>query len=231
MPRVNNGNYIWIQLFYSALNDNGRAGFVMANSAADARQSEMEIRKKLLEENAVDVMVAVGPNFFYTVTLPCTLWFLDKGKSDTDRKDKVLFIDARHTFKQVDRAHRKFSPKQIEYLSNIVRLYRGEDPAFIAGDDEEIPGEEPDLKATFSRLKYADVPGLCKVATLEEIEEQGWSLNPGRYVGVAEREEDDFDFGERLGELNEELTALNSEASELEERIANNVAKLLEGAS
>jgi type I restriction enzyme M protein len=231
MPRANNGNYIWIQLFYSALNDNGRAGFVMANSAADARQSEMEIRKKLLEENAVDVMVAVGPNFFYTVTLPCTLWFLDKGKSDTDRKDKVLFIDARHTFKQVDRAHRKFSPKQIEYLSNIVRLYRGEDPAFIAGDDEEIPGEEPDLKATFSRLKYADVPGLCKVATLEEIEEQGWSLNPGRYVGVAEREEDDFDFGERLGELNEELTALNSEASELEERIANNVAKLLEGAS
>ena len=203
----------------------------MANSAADARQSEMEIRKKLLQENAVDVMVAIGPNFFYTVTLPCTLWFLDKGKKDTDRKDKVLFIDARHTFRQIDRAHRKFSPKQIEFLANIVRLYRGEKPEFIAGDDDEHPGEEPELKATFAKLKYADVPGLCKVATLEEIEEQGWSLNPGRYVGVADRDDDDFDFAERLEELNEELTVLNSEAAELEERIANNVAKLLEEAT
>ena len=95
MPRADNANYLWIQLFYSSLNDKGRAGFVMANSAADARQSEMEIRKKLLQDHAVDVMVAIGPNFFYTVTLPCTLWFLDKGKSKTNRKDKVLFIDAR----------------------------------------------------------------------------------------------------------------------------------------
>ena len=231
MPRNDNANYLWIELFYSSLNKTGRAGFVMANSAADARQSEMEIRKKLLQENAVDVMVAIGPNFFYTVTLPCTLWFLDKGKKDTDRKDKVLFIDARHTFRQIDRAHRKFSPKQIEFLANIVRLYRGEKPEFIAGDDDEHPGEEPELKATFAKLKYADVPGLCKVATLDEIEEQGWSLNPGRYVGVADRDEDDFEFAERLEELNEELTVLNSEATELEERIANNVAKLLEEAT
>ena len=248
MPRADNANYLWIQRFYSSLSDTGRAGFVMANSAADARQSEMEIRKQLLQSHAVDVMVAIGPNFFYTVTLPCTLWFFDKGKAKTKRKDKVLFIDARHTFRQVDRAHRKFSPKQIEYLANIVRLYRGEKPEFVAGEDEEVPGDDPDLKATFPKLKYADVPGLCKVATLAEIEEQGWSLNPGRYVGVADREEDDFVFAERLEELNEELevlnseageleelneelTVLNSEASELEERIANNVAKLLEAAS
>lgn len=230
MPRNDNANYLWIELFYSSLNDTGRAGFVMANSAADARQSEMEIRKKLLQENVVDVMVAIGPNYFYTVTLPCTLWFLDKGKRNTKRKNKVLFIDARHTFRQVDRAHRKFSPKQIEFLANIVRLYRAEKPEFIAGDDEEHPGEEPDLKVTFPKLKYTDVPGLCKVATLDEIEEQGWSLNPGRYVGVAARDEDDFDFAERLKELNEELEVLNSEAAELEERIANNVAKLLEDA-
>lgn len=232
MPRADNANYLWIQRFYSSLSDTGRAGFVMANSAADARQSEMEIRKQLLQSHAVDVMVAIGPNFFYTVTLPCTLWFFDKGKatSKTKRKDQVLFIDARHTFRQVDRAHRKFSPKQIEYLANIVRLYRGEQPEFVAGEDEEVPGEEPDLKATFPKLKYADVAGLCKVATLEEIEAQGWSLNPGRYVGVADREEDDFVFAERLEELNEELEVLNSEASELEERIANNVAKLLEEA-
>ena len=255
MPRSDNANYLWIQLFYSSLNETGRAGFVMANSAADARQSEMEIRRQLLQSHAVDVMVAIGPNFFYTVTLPCTLWFFDKGKatlpaaqsplspdsgerarvrgqaSATRGRNTVLFIDARHTFRQVDRAHRKFSPKQIEYLANIVRLYRGEQPEFMAGEDEEVPGAEPDLKSTFPKLKYADVAGLCKVATLEEIEAQGWSLNPGRYVGVADRAEDDFIFAERLEELNEELTVLNSEANELEERIANNVAKLLEAAT
>jgi len=229
MPKADNANYLWIQLFYSALNAKGRAGFVMANSAADARQSEMEIRKKLLQAHAVDVMISIGPNFFYTVTLPCTLWFFDRGKSKTDRKDKVLFIDARHIFRQIDRAHRTFSPKQIEFLANIVRLYRGEKPEFIAGDDDEYPGADPDLKESFPKLKYADVAGLCKVATLKEIEAQGWSLNPGRYVGVAEKGEDDFDFAERLEELNEELEVLNSEAHELEERIAANVAKLLEG--
>ena len=98
----------------------------------------------------------------------------------------------------------------------------------MAGEDEELPGDDPNLKATFPKLKYADVAGLCKVATLAEIEEQGWSLNPGRYVGVADKAADDFIFAERLEELNEELEVLNSEASELEQRIANNVAKLLE---
>ena len=230
MPKSDNANYLWIQLFYSSLNDKGRAGFVMANSAADARQSEMEIRKGLLQANAVDVMIAIGPNFFYTVTLPCTLWFFDKGKAKTDRKDRVLFIDARHIFRQMDRAHRKFSPKQLEYIANIVRLYRGEKPEFVAGDDDEHPGVDPDLKETFSKLKYADVAGLCKVATFAEIEAQGWSLNPGRYIGVTEKGADDFDFAEKLEELNQELEVLNSEARELEDRIATNVAKLLEGA-
>lgn len=231
MPRTDNANYLWIQLFYSSLNAKGRAGFVMANSAADARQSEMEIRKQLLQAHAVDCIIAIGPNFFYTVTLPCTLWFFDKGKAKTDRKDKVLFIDARHIFRQVDRAHRKFSPKQVEYIANIVRLYRGEQPELAAGEDDEFPGTDPDLKETFPKLKYADVAGLCKVATLKEIEAQGWSLNPGRYVGVADKGEDDFIFSERLEELNEELEVLNSEARELEERIGGNVAKLLEEAS
>jgi type I restriction enzyme M protein len=228
MPKTDNANYIWIQMFYSALNAKGRAGFVMANSAADARGSEMEIRKQLLQKNAVDVMIAIGPNFFYTVTLPCTLWFFDRGKLNSPRNDKVQFIDARHIFRQVDRAHRKFSPRMIEYLANIVRLYRGEKPEFLAGDDDEHPGPDPDLKATFPTFNYADVPGLCKVATLADIEGQVWSLNPGRYVGVTDKGEDDFDFAERLEELNEELEVLNSEARELEDRIAENVAKLLE---
>ena len=81
LPRTDNANYLWIQLFYSALNQKGRAGFVMANSASDARASEQDIRQQLIESRGVDVMVAVGPNMFYTVTLPCTLWFLDKSKS------------------------------------------------------------------------------------------------------------------------------------------------------
>ena len=224
MPKADNANYLWIQLFYSSLNAKGRAGFVMANSAADARQSEMEIRKKLLQAHAVDVMIAIGPNFFYTVTLPCTLWFFDKGKAKTDRKDKVLFIDARHIFRQVDRAHRDFLPEQIEFIANIARLYRGEKP-------EKSKGSGKLLKESFPSGKYADVPGLCKIATLKEIEAQGWSLNPGRYVGVAEKGEDDFDFAEKLEELNEELEVLNAEARELEDRIAANVTKLLEGAA
>jgi len=222
MPRVDNANYLWIQIFYSTLNGKGRAGFVMANSASDARASELDIRRKLIEDRAVDVMVAIGPNFFYTVTLPCTLFFLDKGKKDTDRKDKVLFIDARHIFRQIDRAHRDFTPQQIEFLANIVRLYRGEETESRHKSAEMLEKKFPDGK-------YMDVPGLCKVATIDEIKVQGWSLNPGRYVGVADRKEDDFDFRERLEELNEELESLNAEARDLENRIGENVMKLLGG--
>lgn len=221
MPRVDNANYLWIQEFYSALNEEGRAGFVMANSASDARGSELEIRKRLIEERAIDVMISIGSNFFYTVTLPCTLWFFDRGKKETDRKDKVLFIDARQTYRQVDRAHRDFTPEQIEFLANIARLYRGEEIVTSMGSQQMMEEHFPDGS-------YVDVLGLCKVACLEEIEEQGWSLNPGRYVGVAARDEDDFVFAERLEELNEELEILNVEARELEERIAENVTKLLE---
>ncbi|SRR6266851_81669 len=220
LPQVDNANYLWIQIFCAALNEKGRAGFVMANSASDARGSELEIRQKLIKSGVVDVMVSVSPNFFYTVVLPCTLWFFDRGKARTSRKDKVLFIDARHIYRQLDRAHRDFTSEQIEYLGNIVRLYRGE-------PIETSAGSERMLKDKFPDRKYLDIPGLCKVATLTEIEAQSWSLNPGRYVGVAEREAEDFDFKERLEELNEELEILNSEARELEGRIAENVSRLL----
>ena len=226
LPRTDNANYLWIQLFYSALNTTGRAGFVMANSASDARSSEQELRQKLIEARAVDVMVAVGPNMFYTVTLPCTLWFFDKCKAGTQRADTVLFIDARHIYRQVDRAHRDWTPAQIGFIGNLVRLYRGEAVDATVGGDEtagklgEIFGETP---------VYRDIPGLCKAATLAEIEVQGWSLNPGRYVGVAPGEEvSDEDFKEQLETLNEELESLNGKARELEATIAANVAELLE---
>jgi type I restriction enzyme M protein len=253
LPRTDNGNYLWIQLFYSALNKKGRAGFVMANSASDARASEQEIRKKLIESHAVDVMVAVGPNMFYTVTLPCTLWFLDNGKQNLPPRplgegrgeghgaryrDTVLFIDARHISRQVDRAHRDWTNPQIGFLANIVRLYRAEDLDFtLGGEDAQVKVAEifsPSLAKVGEgrgegKPKYRDVPGLCKVASLKEIEAQGWSLNPGRYVGVAPGEAvTDEDFKEQLEELNEELEKLNAHARELEEIIAQNVAEILE---
>lgn len=225
LPRPDNANYIWIQLFYSALNQKGRAGFVMANSASDARSSEQELRQKLIEARAVDVMVAVGPNMFYTVTLPCTLWFFDKGKAKSKRADTVLFIDARHIYRQIDRAHRDWTPAQISFIANLVRLYRGEEPDFTVGGDEaaaklqEVFGKKP---------VYADVLGLCKAATLSEIEAQGWSLNPGRYVGVAAGEEvSDEGFKTQFAELNEELAMLNTQAHELEKTIAANAAAIL----
>jgi type I restriction enzyme M protein len=221
MPSVDGANYLWIQLFYSSLNGKGRAGFVMANSATDARGSEMEIRRKLVVDRSVDVVISIGSNFFYTVTLPCTLWFFDRGKKTSARRDQVLFLDTRNVFRQLDRAHRDFSPEQIEYLANIVRLYRGEEPEFL------VPESKALLKGKFPKLKYADVQGLCGVATIAQIEAQGWSLNPGRYVGITDRPVEDFDFAERLEELNEELERLNVEARDLESRIAENIENLL----
>ncbi len=158
LPRTDNANYLWIQLFYSSLgnetggNSGARAGFVMANSASDARSSEQDIRKQLIESRAVDVMVAVGSNMFYTVTLPCTLWFLGRGKAKSPRADTVLFLDARHIYRQVDRAHREWTPAQIGFLANVVRLYRGEEPDFTLGGDEA----GATLKGMSANFTFAD---------------------------------------------------------------------------
>jgi len=275
LPRTDNANYLWIQLFHSSLNAKGRAGFVMANSASDARASEQDIRQKLIESRVVDVMVAVGPNMFYTVTLPCTLWFFDKAKASfsasssgspspqpspggrgsltvpspsgrgaggeghVDRANTVLFIDARHIYRQVDRAHREWTPTQIGFLANLVRLYRGEAlDLTLGGDDayaklQEVFGSPSasgrEAGGEGARpIAYRDVAGLCKAATLQEIAAQGWSLNPGRYVGVAPGEAvSDEDFQEQLEVLNEELETLNAQARDLEATIAKNVAEIL----
>ena len=224
--------------------------------------SEQDIREKLVGDQAVDVMVAVGPNMFYTVTLPCTLWFLDKGKGRAgspqpagakgfNRAETVLFIDARHIYRQVDRAHREWTPAQIGFLANLVRLYRGEALDFTLGGGEAkakiqevfgeaakvgrgVPTAPPSKGKRLAEdsdpyLRYKDVPGLCRAATLKEIEAQGWSLNPGRYVGVAAGEAvSDEDFKEQLETLNEELETLNAQARDLEHTIATNVAEILE---
>jgi type I restriction enzyme M protein len=199
LPRADNGNYVWIQVFYSALNARGRAGFVMANSAADASDTQLDLRRKLVEGRLVQVNVPSGT---------------------TERADTILFIDARKIFHQVDRAHRDWTPDQVEFLANIARLYRGENP-------EPREGSEELMAHHFPGGTYIDVPGLCGIATLDQIENQGWSLSPGRYVGVAAAEDDGVDFRLRLDELNEELVKLNAEATVLQERIAANVLELL----
>jgi type I restriction enzyme M protein len=204
IPRNDNGNYLWIQIFLSALKNTGRAGFVMANSASDAGHSEKEIRTKMIDDDLVDVMVAVGPNMFYNVTLPVTLWFLDKGKKKTDRKNKILFIDARNIYRQIDRAHRDWTNEQIEQIASIASSYRGE-----------------------NGKKYQNVKGLCRVATIDEVKKAGYSLNPGRYVGVTDNGNgDERNFGEKIKKLHSELKDLTSEAHELENKIFENLNEL-----
>jgi len=222
LPTVNNANFIWISLFYAALNSKGRAGFVMANSASDIIGSERELRRQLIETGTVDCIVAVSTNMFFTVTLPVTLWFLDKGKAKGPRGDKVLFVDASHLFRQVTRAQRTFDPDHIEFLGNIVRLWRGEKLEAEAGSGSRMADAFPDDK-------YRDVLGLCKIATRDEIKKQDWSLNPGRYVGVTPgRTQNDEEFNEKLEALHEELEGLNAKATQLQARIAQNVAELLD---
>lgn len=141
MPSVNakkevgNGNYLWISYFYSYLNEHGRAGFVMASSATDSSGKDRDIRQKLVETGHVDVMVSVGNNFFYTKSLPCSLWFFDKGKRE-ELQDKVLFIDARNYYTVVDRTLNEWSEWQLKNLNAIVWLYRGEADKYTALLDE-----------------------------------------------------------------------------------------------
>ncbi len=226
LPKADNANYLWIQQFYSALAPGGRAGFVMANSAADAGHSERDIRRQLIDTGAVDVIVGVGTNFFYTVTLPVTLWFFDKtkvgrGVVGKDRRDTVLFVDARHLYRQIDRAHRDFTPEQIELLANIVRLYRGEQV-------ETVDGSGPLLKERFPDGTYTDVPGLCKVATRAEIEAQSWSLNPGRYTGTAAVADDGEDFTDKLAGLYDDYTRLSDEAEILRSKVDTAIQGILQ---
>ena len=222
MPSTNNANYLWIGLFYAALNKTGRAGFVMANSASDAGGSERAMRQKLIESGAVDCIITTSPNMFFTVTLPVTLWFLDRGKTKGPRGDQVLFIDARQIFRQDSRAHRSFTADQIEFIGNIVRLWRGEPVETDQGSQER-------LAEVFGGHSYRDEPGLCKLASRAEVAAQDWSLNPGRYVGVKPGEvQDDDDFKLRLEGMQEELEQLNAEAARLQAVVAENVAELLE---
>ena len=348
---VPNANYLWINLFATSLKPKGRAALVMANSASDARHSEADIRKTLIEKNLIYGMLTLPSNMFYTVTLPATLWFFDKGKKD----DPILFIDARNIFTQVDRAHRKFSDEQIHNISIISRLHKGKRRQFVelvddyiekgmnklqshkeklkeaaitvtnflksfkekdlpdfAGRLGDIRKLEKDhkkykskldledvdkanklqrqleetfqpfftsihdmlkvidkkvrhfekehktsretkaikaeletlhkelkesessfihinwLQERFPKAKYEDVTGLCKLATLKDIKEQDYSLNPGRYVGVVIEEDGktEEEFIDEILSLNAELNDLNKEAKKLEKIIHHNISEI-----
>lgn len=252
---VPNANYLWISYFASALNQNGKAALVMANSASDAGKSELEIRTKMIEEGIISQMVTLPSNMFNTVTLPATLWFFDKNKPNTNKKDEILFIDARNVFTKVDRAHRKFSEEQIKNLGIITHLYEGDSQSFQnliseykqnlnTFDNKEYWQEQIDwLNERFPDGVYQDVIGLCKVAKVgtildkdgnvkgyeeDSIGDQDFSLNAGRYVGVV-IEDDGMtseEFKCTMLSLKDELTKLNEEAKLIEEQITLNIKGL-----
>ncbi len=243
---VPNANYLWIGYFATALNDNGKAALVMANSASDAGGSELEIRKKMIEDGIISQMVTLPSNMFSTVTLPATLWFFNKQRIN---KDEILFIDARNIFTQVDRAHRKFSPEQIKNLGIISRLYEGDSDAFWSlveeyknlsltlsqgegtKDAEYYQSQVDWLLERWPEGKYQDVIGLCKVATLEGedgIIDNDYSLNAGRYVGVVIEDDGmtEEEFRTEMLSLNSEFAALSAEAKTLESEIEKNLKEL-----
>lgn len=290
---VGNANYLWISYFYAYLNETGRAGFVMASSATDSQGKDKDIREKLVKTGHVDVMISVGNNFFYTKSLPCSLWFFDKGKKE-ELKDKILFIDARNYYTVVDRTLNEWNDWQLKNLNAIVWLYRGEtenyrgllkeyhdvlgDGAFdeiLASQEETIKGICEEAKAAvadaakkdkkktqakyderiaeqeeilqiakealwlynkFGDGKYQDIPGLCKIAytTVDakeneediSVEEKGWSLTSGAYVGVAPVEDDGVDFNTRMSEIHEELLALQNESNQLMASISQNLKEM-----
>ena len=250
---VPNANYLWIGYFATALNEHGKAALVMANSASDASGSEYEIRRKMIEEGVISQMVTLPSNMFSSVTLPATLWFFDKQKPNTDKKNEILFIDARNVFTQIDRVHRKFSDEQIKNLGVITKLYHGDTQALVdlldeykielekapesSGDKEVLTKDywqaQIDwLTARFPDGVYTDVIGLCKVAPMDGedgIIDQDYSLNAGRYAGVV-IEDDGLtqeEFKEEILSLNAEFTSLSAEAKKLEELIAKNLKGLL----
>ena len=288
LTTVPNANYLWINLFATALKPKGRAALVMPNSASDARNTEADIRRRLIESGIISCMLSLPRNMFYTVTLPATLWFFDKARTDDKR---VLFIDARNIFRQIDRAHREFTPEQIRNIACIRHLYQGDtdymvrlleqydadiaslekefaeaalrhvavkvkaekwlatnegkrlQPALnreLQEREEELNDVRADLEYMKSQRQwltdrfpdgvYTDVTGLCKAASLDDIREQDFSLNPGRYVGVV-IEEDGLtaeEFKAEMKNRHEELVKLNAEAVEVMEKIEGNIKSLFE---
>lgn len=207
VPPSGNANFLWVQHFVHHLAPNGNAAFVMPNGALAVSGKEGELRKKLIEADLVDVIISCPSKLFYNVSLPVSLWFLSKNKAGDrfrKRSGETLFIDARDTFEQISRKQVVFNSEHIEKIANTVRAWRGEKNAGT----------------------YEDVSGFCKSATLEEIKKNGYALTPGRYVGLADVEDDGISFEEKMGKLSSELSDAFQKGRELEKEIEKNLKEL-----
>lgn len=193
LPPQNNANYAWIQHIISKLSPNGIAGFVLANgSMSTSTKQEAEIRKNIIEAGLVDCIITMPPNLFYNVTIPVCLWFIAKKREN--RKDKILFIDARKMGTMVTRKHRELSDEEIKQIYDTYHNWRD-------GKD------------------YEDVQGFCKSANIEEIRGHEYILTPGRYVGIEEVEDDGEPFDEKMTRLTGELAEMFAKSHKLEEEI------------
>ncbi len=196
-PPAGNANYAWISHMVSKLSPKGTAGFVLANgSLSTSSKDEFEIRKNILEEGLVDCIVAMPSQLFYDVSIPVSLWFVSKDK--TNREDKVLFIDARKMGFMETRKHRELKDEEIEQIYTTYHNWRQDD-------------------------NYEDVDGFCKTATIEEIKSHDYVLTPGRYVGIEAEEDDGVTFEEKMDRLTSELTELFDKSESLEENIKENL--------
>lgn len=204
-PPSGSANFMWIQHFINHLTPNGMAGFVMANGALAVSGKEGEIRKRMIEDDLIDVIIACPPKLFFNVSLPVSLWFITKNKESgrfRSRKGGTLFIDARETFTQISRKQITFTDEQIQKIANTVRVWRGES------------GE------------YKDIPGFCKATTKEEIAKSGYVLTPGRYVGVEDEVDDGIPFKEKIQKLETELKQYFKQSEKLEKEILENLRKV-----
>jgi len=208
VPPAANANFAWVQHIVHHLSPTGLAGFVLANGSMSSNQSgEGEIRRNLIEADVVDCMVALPGQLFYSTPIPACLWFLARGRKNgkfRDRRGHVLFIDARKLGQLVDRTHRELTDEELAHIANTYHAWRGEKDA----------GE------------YADVPGFCKSAPLEEVRKHGHVLTPGRYVGAEAQEDDGEPFEEKMKRLTATLREQQAEAAKLDAAIAANLKEL-----
>ena len=206
-PPSGSANFMWVQHFVHHLAPNGNAGFVMPNGALAVSGKEGDMRQKLIETDLVDVIISCPSKLFYNVSLPVSLWFLSKNKGGDrfrKRSGETLFIDARELFEQISRKQVVFNTEHIQKIADTVRVWRGE----------------------IGAPKYEDVSGYCKSATLEEIKKKGYVLTPGRYVGLADVEDDGASFEEKMTKLSADLKSTFSKGRELEKQIEANLKEL-----
>jgi type I restriction enzyme M protein len=218
-PSTSNANYAWVQHFIYHLAPTGLAGFVLANGSMSSNQSgEGEIRKNIIEADLVDCMVALPGQLFYSTQIPVCLWFIARDKRDDrfrDRRGEILFIDARKLGSMTDRVHRELTDEDIARIADTYHAWRGD----VGADLRVRPRTGGDTQVA----PYADVPGFCKAATLDDVRANGYVLTPGRYVGAEEIEDDGEPFDEKMAGLAAQLAEQFAEGARLEAAIRENL--------